>query len=78
MGAAQSLGDDARAVYDAARRGDEAEVARLAQLGAALEWRDSKGRTPLMAAVALGHRGVVRQARSAGGGHTARGFVSRF
>ena len=66
MGSAQSIGDDARLLYDAARRGDTAEVARLARLGAGLEWRDSKGRTPLMAATALSKRAVVEQARAHG------------
>ena len=63
MGSGQSIGDDARALYDAARQGDAAEVARLAQLGAGLEWRDAKGRTPLLAAVALGKHKAVQQAR---------------
>ena len=65
MGASQSLGDDAQALYDAARKGDTAEVARLAQLGAGLEWRDSKGRTPLLAAVAMNKHAAVKQARCA-------------
>ena len=64
MGAGQSLGDDAAALYEAARRGDTAEVARLAQLGTGLEWRDGKGRTPLLAAVALNKHAVVKQARA--------------
>ena len=64
MGASQSLGDDAEKLYDAARKGDTAEVARLAQLGTGLEWRDAKRRTPLLAAVALNKHAVVKQARA--------------
>ena len=76
MGNGQSLGDDAKAVYDAARRGDCAEMARLAQLGAGLEWRDAKGRTPLIAAVAMAKHAAVKQARAPRAAATARQATS--
>jgi hypothetical protein len=64
MGNAESsLGDGSKELYAAAKRGDAGEVQRLAAAGAGLEYRDAKGRTPLVAAVVAGHSATVHLVR---------------
>lgn len=47
-------------LVDAAGRGDLAQVRRLLEAGAAIEQRDARGRTPVLAATAGKHLEVVR------------------
>ncbi|OQR91705.1 ankyrin repeat and protein kinase domain-containing protein 1 [Achlya hypogyna] len=53
-------------MYFAAEGGKEAEVARLLQKQAPLEWTDEREDTPLLKAASHGHEGVVRQLIAAG------------
>lgn len=48
MGQAASTTSASQALYASAKTGCAADVQRLAATGAGLEWRDQKGRTPLM------------------------------
>ena len=48
------------ALAEAAARGDLAQVRRLVEAGAAIEQRDARGRTPVLAATAGNHLEVVR------------------
>ncbi|OQS01487.1 ankyrin repeat protein [Achlya hypogyna] len=53
-------------LYEAARDGIEAEVARLIQEGTFLEWENYNGDTPLYSAAENGYEGVVRLLIAAG------------
>ena len=50
MGNTESTGDASRDLYNAAKRGDVQTLQAMHRAGAGLEWRDAKGRTPLMVA----------------------------
>lgn len=54
------------ALANAARSGQDAQVRRLLQAGANIEWRGEDGFTPLGAAAFFGHRSTVRLLLRAG------------